>query len=75
MSTEQELLPCPFCGAQPEMFCIGPEDLPVKRTMVVRCPNCRVERRDATLKNTTDWLESVAIAQWNRRWTPEEHAK
>jgi len=64
-----DLLPCPFCGAAPVMDHKG-NDFTKRRSVTVRCPNCRVQRTDAAMRNSIAWLEEVAIEQWNQRVEP-----
>lgn len=61
-----ELLPCPFCGSQPEIKRIG-NDFTPKRKITIKCKKCRIERTDSAIRNGMDWLENVAIKQWNER--------
>ena len=61
-----ELLPCPFCGGEAEIIREG-NDRTKKRRVVVRCPDCRVERADAAIRQGMDWLEKIAIKNWNQR--------
>jgi hypothetical protein len=60
------LLPCPFCGATPKVTHIGNWNTK-KRSVCISCPDCRVQRTDATLRNSFEWLENVAEAAWNKR--------
>lgn len=64
-----ELAPCAFCGGAPEVRKIGNEH--TKMAVTIRCPDCRVERTDATPKAYNhanhDWLLAVATKNWNRR--------
>ena len=65
-----ELLDCPFCGGRPVAFLRGNEHLNKsgkKVSVTIRCPNCRIERTDAVLKNSIEWLKEVAIKNWNNR--------
>ena len=61
-----DLLPCPFCGCAPKIEQRG-NDLTTTRRITIKCPSCRIQRTDAALRNNMEWLESVAIAHWNRR--------
>lgn len=78
-----ELLDCPFCGGRPVAFLRGNEYLNKngkKVSITIRCPKCRIERTDAVLKNSIEWLEEVAIKNWNDRSnafspTPREETK
>lgn len=65
-----ELKPCPFCGAEPELIRRGNEHTR-KRSVDVRCPECRVQRTDAAIVHDLDWLESRAVENWNRRRSDE----
>ena len=68
-STNDRLLPCPFCGEKPMWHRIGNEYTKSQK-IVVKCPKCRVQRTDAILNgygHTTEWLEEVAIKNWNQR--------
>lgn len=68
-STSNKLLPCPFCGSAPTWYLIGNEYTKSQK-IVVKCPKCRIERTDAILNNhghTIEWLEEVAIKNWNQR--------
>ena len=38
-----------------------------KRKITVRCPDCRIERRDSAIRNPMAWLERVAAENWNQR--------
>ena len=61
-----ELKPCPFCGGEPEIRYQG-NDYTKSRKITIRCPKCRIERRDAAIKNNFEWLERIAIGHWNTR--------
>ena len=61
-----ELKPCPFCGGVAEMKRQG-NDYTKKRRIVVRCPACRLERADAAIHHSMEWLEGVATKNWNHR--------
>ena len=63
--SKKHLWACPFCGGYPEMQHIGNDFGRVKK-IKIKCPDCRVERIDATMKFDFKWLENVAIKNWNR---------
>ena len=60
------LLPCPFCGSNPEMKFIGNE-YTTKRSVKIICNECRISRTDSALKFGFEWLENVAAEYWNAR--------
>jgi hypothetical protein len=60
------LMPCPFCGGEPEMLRKG-NDHTKKRSITIRCPDCRVERTDAALIHSMAWLEELSTRNWNVR--------
>lgn len=62
----ERLLPCPFCGGEPEMLRKGNNHRP-KRSITIRCKGCRVERTDAAIRHGMDWLEHIATEHWNQR--------
>lgn len=59
-------LPCPFCGTTPVMNRVG-NDFSRKRSITIKCPNCRAQRTDAALRFGFDWLLDTAIKNWNQR--------
>lgn len=65
---EIELLPCPFCGRNPEILHKG-NDHSKKREITIRCTNvhCRIQRTNASFGFGFDWLEAVAAKGWNKR--------
>lgn len=63
---ERGLLPCERCGSKKEMRRRGNEHTH-GRSIVVRCPSCRLERTDAALRRSEDWLEGVAVTAANVR--------
>lgn len=65
------LLPCPFCGTAPTITEIG-NDLTRKRSVTIKCPSCRIQRTDAALRNSMEWLRQVAIEAWNQRYKQPE---
>jgi hypothetical protein len=67
------LHPCPFCGGTPECRRVG-NDRTRLRSIIVRCPTCRVERTDSGIRTGFDWLEGVAEKNWNQRPVPMKSA-
>lgn len=63
---EVELSPCPFCGGEPEMRHVGNDHMR-KREIEIKCRNCSVKMRHATLRHGFGWLEDIASAAWNQR--------
>jgi sarcosine oxidase delta subunit len=63
------LLPCPFCGSLPLFIEIG-NDLSYKRSVIVKCPNCRIQRTDSALRKEMAWLRAIATENWNQRSKP-----
>ena len=61
-----DLLPCPFCGGTPDIMRQG-NNYTKRRRIVIRCPKCRIERADAAIKHGMDWLEKIAVKNWNQR--------
>lgn len=51
-ATNDELLPCPFCGETPVWYCKGNvSEIGNKRTIVVKCPMCGT-RQETSVLNT-----------------------
>ena len=63
------MLPCPFCGADGELYFIGNNASPKDRKAVAICTNkdCRCEMVNATLRHNTEWVANVTLSAWNRR--------
>jgi len=59
MSTTN-LLPCPFCGQQPQIHRIGA--LQVR----IECP-CGIARTQKVYRFSQEWLEELMIKEWNTR--------
>lgn len=58
---------CPFCGSDDiEFGHIGNEHTKIRK-IEVRCKSCRIQRRDATFTGGFEWLEDVAMKNWNQR--------
>lgn len=61
-----DLANCPFCGEKPQMTRIG-NKYTRRRAIEIKCPNCRAQRTDATIRFGFEWLEKVAVEKWNNR--------
>ncbi len=57
---------CPFCGGKPELQHIG-NDYTKKRSIKIKCEQCRCTRTDAALRHNFEWLEKIAAKNWNQR--------
>lgn len=61
------LLPCPFCGGEPELKQIG-NDHTKRRAVHICCTTLGcVEIRVATLHDGHAWCEGHAVRKWNSR--------
>lgn len=63
----EELLPCPFCGGEPEFITIGNEATK-KRKAQIECTKCHVRRTTGAIRNSLEWCGRKAIELWNARW-------
>lgn len=72
--TADVLLPCPFCGAKPNITFVG-NDYTKKRKVNVKCPKCRAERTDAGIRTNLNDLAVVAIKNWNERGTKNKRSQ
>ena len=68
------LKPCPFCGEVPEIYTRG-NNRTRKRSVVVKCPGCRVERTHSGLRRSIEWLWDKAADSWNQRADGREDTK
>jgi len=60
------LLPCPFCDSQAQMELQG-NDYTKSRAIVTRCPECRIQVTNKTLRHGFEWLLDISIKAWNKR--------
>ena len=60
-----EFDPCKSCGSIPRAKHIG-NDRSKSRTIVVKCPGCRIQRIDGAIHQGFAWLEEVAVRNWNQ---------
>ena len=61
-----ELKPCPFCGGKAKKIFIG-NDFTKKRSIEIKCTNCRIKRTDAAIRHNHEWLDKIATEAWNTR--------
>lgn len=63
------MLPCPFCGADGEIYFIGNNASLKGRKDVATCSNkdCRCKIVNSTLKNNTEWVANITLSAWNKR--------
>lgn len=64
--TATKLLPCPFCGEDPEIEQIGNDHTKTRKTQI-RCPRCSVTMRVGAIANSVAWTRRQVISQWNKR--------
>lgn len=60
----EKLLPCPFCGGNPEIKQTG------KNKLKIRCKSCQIGVQQAVRVYSLEWLEERMIENWNRRELP-----
>jgi len=65
----KELKACPFCGGEPQLKVIG-NDYTKKRSVLIRCPKCRIQVTNSALRNSMEWLIDISIKEWNTRTSP-----
>lgn len=56
-----KLLPCPFCGGEPEIQQIG-----TNRVKII-CKKCQVNKIAKVKRKSVDWLTGELISWWNQR--------
>jgi len=63
-----ELLPCPFCGGEAEVYRVGNAHTK-KRSVVVDCKTsgCTIKMTVGVIHQSLDWAEGKAIEKWNTR--------
>lgn len=74
-TTNENLLPCPFCGEEkPVWYIIGrPDAIKMHRTIVVKCPRCGTEQRTSLYRMPLRFGCINAEAAWNtREWNKED---
>lgn len=55
------MLPCPFCGGEPDIKQTGRNKLKLK------CKRCLIGIEQKTLRFGLDWLKEQMISDWNNR--------
>jgi len=61
MILESHLLPCPFCGCQPDIEQKG------KNGLRIFCTGCNIEKTQKVLRYSLEWLRMKLIENWNKR--------
>jgi len=56
-----DLLPCPFCGGEPQLKQTGKDKLTLK------CLRCLVRFEQRVLRFSLEWLEDKMVENWNKR--------
>lgn len=66
-SKENEMLPCPFCGGEPEIKQTGINQ------MTVKCRGCLIGIEQGVLRFSFEWLREKLIEKWNKRVAQNEN--
>ena len=67
-----KLLPCPFCGSEPEFITVG-NYYTKSRKAEIECTKCHVRRTTGAIRNDLEWCGRKAIELWNARWQKSSH--
>jgi len=70
-SAEINIAECPFCGADPVVIHQGNAHTK-SQAIIIKCPECRIERTDKVIRHTIEWLLPKSVASWNRRPKADE---
>lgn len=62
----EKLLDCPCCGGEAELLFIG-NSYTKKRSVTIKCTKCYIQRKDSTLRHTSEWIARASIRDWNSR--------
>jgi len=60
------VLSCPCCGSEAELTFKG-NPYTKKRSVTIKCKGCRLQRTDATLRGSAEWIAKASIKEWNKR--------
>lgn len=67
----EKLKPCPFCGGEPEMEPTGKHKTGRRGVygygMRIKCTSCHVQREQAVITHSLEWLQEKMTDHWNRR--------
>lgn len=58
---EEKLLPCPFCGGEPEILPNGRNGLKIK------CRHCLMGLKQKVRLHSLDWIRIKLKESWNKR--------
>lgn len=72
-ATNNNLLPCPFCGEKPVWYLKGSVgDVGRRRVITIKCPCCGARQETAILKLPTKMGCIMAESKWNLRTNKED---
>jgi transposase-like protein len=63
---EVDVIGCPFCGSQPKICHIG-NNYTKSQKIQFKCPECRIERKNAVISHPIKWCLDNSVKQWNMR--------
>jgi hypothetical protein len=68
---KQELLPCPFCGGEAELYRVG-NDHTKSQSAVISCkkPGCFGEQEVGVIRQSYEWAVQKVTEKWNTRHSP-----
>ena len=64
---DKPLKPCPGCKSHDVALRRMGNDHTKTRKITIKCGACRLERTDAARAYSMEWLEEVAVRNWNAR--------
>jgi len=58
---------CPLCNSEDLSVSHIGNERTQKRSIEIKCKNCRINIKDSAMRYGFDWLESLASSNWNNR--------